>query len=81
MNPIQNLDQKVFVLKHIETQEFICLFQENKDYLACFTNPDSAHEFRSSLGLIEYVDVKCMTIDSVPFKQVWVDGVNVEIKE
>ncbi len=81
MNPIVSADQKVFALRHLETQEFICLLQDNKDYLACFTNLDSAYDFRNSLGLIEFVDVKAVTINDVPFAQVWIDGVNVQIKD
>ena len=44
----------------------ICLLQEGTDYLACFTDGDSALEFRSLLGLQEHVDLCSTTLERSP---------------
>ncbi len=71
--------QCIFALQHLETHEFICLLQNGTDYLACFTDGDSALEFRSALGLHEHVDLVGMTMDHTPFRHFWLDGSNVEL--
>jgi hypothetical protein len=76
-----DINQRVFALQHLESGEYICLLQEGTDYLACFSDGDSALEFRSSLGLQEHVDLRTMTLDRSPFKHFWLDGENVDIRQ
>lgn len=76
-----NTTQAVFALRHLESGEFICLLQEGTDYLACFSDGDSALEFRAALGLQEHVDMVCTTMDASPFHHFWLDGENVEVRE
>ena len=59
--------QRIYALQHIESGEFICLLQEGVDYLACFTDGDTALEFRTALGLQEHVDLFTSTLDNSPF--------------
>ena len=66
--------QRVYTLKHIETGEYICLRQDGKEYMACFTDGDTAHQFRDELGLLEHVDITALTIGEAPFDQFWLDG-------
>lgn len=75
-----DIKQRIFALQHIETGEFICLLQDGVDYLACFTDGDTAYEFRTALGLQEHVDIYTSTLDASPFTHFWLDGENVEIK-
>src|SRR5580700_9286591 len=63
--------QRIYALQHIESGEFICLLQEGVDYLACFTDGDTALEFRTALGLQEHVDLYTATLDSSPFTHFW----------
>ena len=72
--------QRVFALRHLESGEFICLLQEGTDYLACFTDGDSALEFRTALGLQEHVDLHAMTLGRSPFQHFWLDGENVHLQ-
>ena len=69
-----NATRKVYILRHLETNEFICLRQDTKEYVACFTDGDSAQQFREELGLVEYVDVAAMRIGDTPFDNFWLDG-------
>lgn len=72
--------QRIYALQHIETGEMICLLQDGIDYLACFTDGDTALEFRAALGLQEHVDLYTSTLDTAPFTHFWLDGENVEVK-
>ena len=72
--------QRIFALQHIETGEFICLLQDGVDYLASFTDGDTALDFRRELGLTEHVDLYSNTIDSTPFTHFWLDGESVEVQ-
>ena len=76
-----DLTQRVFALQHIDSGEFICLLQEGTDYLACFSDGDSALEFRALLGLQEHVDLSTMTLDHSPFSHFWLDGESVNIAQ
>lgn len=83
MNSSPEIDttQRVFALQHLDTGEYICLLQEGTDYLACFTDGDSALEFRSLLGLQEHVDLCSTTLDRSPFKHFWLDGESIDIRK
>jgi hypothetical protein len=74
-----NAMQRVYALQHIDSGEFICLLQEGTDYLACFSDGDSALEFRSLLGLQEHVDLQTTTLEHSPFSHFWLDGENVDL--
>ena len=82
METIKDVDttQRVFALQHLDTGEFICLLQEGTDYLACFSDGDSALEFRTLLGLQEHVDLCATTLDHSPFKHFWLDGESIDIR-
>ncbi len=71
--------QRVFALQHLDSGEFICLLQEGTDYLACFSDGDSALEFRALLGLQEHVDLATTTLDRSPFSHFWLDGESVTL--
>lgn len=71
--------QRVFALQHLDSGEFICLLQEGNDHLACFSDGDSALEFRSLLGLQEHVDLAPTTLDRSPFSYFWLDGESITI--
>ncbi len=79
--PTIDLTQRVYALQHIDSGEFICLLQEGTDYLACFSDGDSALEFRSLLGLQEHVDLSTMTLDRSPFSHFWLDGESVNLAQ
>ncbi len=79
--PVINKTQTIFALRHIDSGEFICLLQDGTDYLASFSDGDSALEFRSALGLHEHVDMVSTTIDQSPFRHFWLDGDNMELPE
>lgn len=72
--------QRVFALQHLDTGEYICLMQEGTDYLACFSDGDSALEFRALLGLQEHVDLCTTTLEHSPFEHFWLDGKSVNIR-
>ena len=72
--------QRIYALQHIENGEFICLLQEGVDYLACFSDGDTALEFRTALGLQEHVDLVSMTMATSPFTHFWMDGESVELE-
>lgn len=76
-----NTQQHVFALRHIESGEYICLLQEGTDYLACFSDGDSALEFRSLLGLQEHVDLCSTTLGHSPFSHFWLDGESVNLPQ
>lgn len=71
-----SMTQRIYALQHIETAEFICLLQDGVDFLACFSDGDTAIEFRTALGLQEHVDIVSTTVDSSPFTHFWLDGKN-----
>ncbi len=66
--------QVVHALKHIETGEFICLRHEEREFMACFSDGDSAMQFREELGLIEHVDIKTMRLGDAPFDHFWLNN-------
>ena len=74
LKPMVDLAQRVYTLRHIETGEYICLRQEKTEYVACFTDGDTAGQFREELGLIEYVDIAPMQLQETPFDHYWLDG-------
>lgn len=76
-----NIQQHVYALQHIDSGEYICLLQEGVDYLACFSDGDSALEFRSLLGLQEHVDLCSTTMDRSPFSHFWLDGESVNLPQ
>jgi hypothetical protein len=65
---------RFYGLRHIERGEFICLLYDGVDYIAAFSDGDTAHEFRAELGLIEHVDILPLTLDNCPFGHLWLDG-------
>lgn len=65
---------RVHVLRHIDTGEYVCLNQEGNEYLAAFTDGDTAFQFREELGMIEFVDIVKMILGEAPFEQFWLDG-------
>ena len=68
------LDQRVYTLRHIETGEFICLRQDGAEHLACFSDGDSAFQFRQELGLLEHVDISAQRLGDTPFDRFWLNG-------
>ncbi|WP_395140357.1 hypothetical protein [Armatimonas sp.] len=64
----------VYTLRHIDTAEFVCLRQSGDEYLAAFSDGDSAMRFRAELCLIEFVDIIPVRLDSVPFDHYYLDG-------
>ena len=77
--PREDTQQRVYSLQHLESGEFICLLQDGVDYMACFSDGDTALEFRSALGLQEHVRIHVSRLDSCPFTHFWLDGRNVVI--
>ena len=69
-----SVDQTIHALRHIETEEYICLRHESLEYLACFSDGDTAFQFREELGLLEHVDIVQMRLGDAPFDQFWLDG-------
>lgn len=69
-----DFQQTVYTLRHIETGEFVCLRQSGDEYLAAFTDGDSAMRFRAELHLIEFVDISPMRLGSAPFDHYYLDG-------
>jgi hypothetical protein len=65
----------------METSEFICLLQDGIDYLVCFSDGDTALEFRAELGLQEHIDIAVTTMENNPFTHFWLDGKNVILTE
>ncbi len=66
--------QIVHALRHIETGEYICLRHDAREYVACFSDGDTALQFREELGLIEYVDISAQRLCDAPFDNFWLDG-------
>lgn len=77
--PVINRTQTIYALRHINSGEFICLLQDGTDYLASFSDGDSALEFRAALGLQEHVDMVSSTLEESPFRHFWLDGDNVQM--
>ena len=71
--------ERIYALQHLETGEFICLLQDGVDYLACFSDGDTALEFRTALGLQEHVRIYTSKVDNCPFTHFWLDGNNVVV--
>jgi len=69
--------ERVYALQHLESGEFICLLQDGVDYLACFSDGDTALEFRSALGLQEHVEIRASRLEECPFTHFWLNGQNV----
>ena len=74
-----DVNQHIYALQHIESREFICMLQDGQDYLACFSDGDTALQFRTELGLQEHVDLFATTLGHSPFRHFWLDGESVEI--
>ena len=74
MNEMVEVSRRIFTLRHIETGEYICLRQDGREYLACFSDGDSAFQFREELKLLEHVDIAGMRIGEAPFDHFWLDG-------
>lgn len=74
MNPMIDVSRRVYALRHIETTEYICLRQDDQEYMACFSDGDAAMQFRDELGLLEFVDVSQIRLDDAPFHHFWLDG-------
>jgi len=74
LRPLVDLSQRIYTLRHIETGEYICLRQDKTEYVACFTDGDTAGQFQEELGLIEYVDITPMRLGETPFDHYWLDG-------
>ena len=74
-----NANMRVYALQHLETKKYICLLQNGKDYLACFSNGDSAIDFRESLNMREHVDLSVITIEKAPFNYFYLDGENIHV--
>lgn len=68
------LKQRVFTLRHIESGEYICLRQNGMEHLACFSDGDSALQFRLDLGLLEHVDISAARLCDTPFDKFWLNG-------
>ncbi len=66
--------RSVFALRHLETREYICLRHDAREYLAAFSDGDTAFQFRKELGLLEHVDIITMRLGDAPFDQFWLDG-------
>ena len=64
----------IYALRHIESGEFICLRHEGNEHLACFTDGDTAIQFRDDLGILEHVDIVAMPLGKAPFDHFWLDG-------
>jgi hypothetical protein len=67
-------DQPIFALRHLETGEFICLRHDMREFLAAFSDGDTAIQFREELGLLEHVDIVNLRLGDAPFDQFWLDG-------
>jgi hypothetical protein len=67
-------DQNVYALRHLETREYICLRHDKREYLAAFSDGDTAFQFREELGMVEHVDIITMRLSEAPFDQFWLDG-------
>ena len=67
-------DRNVYALRHLETKEYICLRHDKREYLAAFSDGDTAFQFRQELGLLEHVDIVTMRLGDAPFDQFWLDG-------
>ncbi|MBC8103035.1 MAG: hypothetical protein H7Z41_10660 [Cytophagales bacterium] len=74
LRPMVDLSRRIFTLRHIETGEYICLRQDRTEYVACFSDGDSAGQFREEMGLIEHVDLAPMPLSETPFDHYWLDG-------
>ncbi len=74
---VVDTSQRIYALQHLETGEFICLLQNGVDYLACFTDGDTALQFRAELGLQEHVQMYAARMEDCPFRHFWLDGVDV----
>ena len=69
-----DVSQGIYALRHLETGEYICLRHEGNEYLASFTDGDTAIEFRDELGILEHVDIVAMPLGEAPFDHFWLDG-------
>ncbi len=72
--PKVDVAQHIYTLRHIETGEFICLRHEGNEYLASFSDGDTAIQFRDDLGILEHVDIVAMPLGKAPFDHFWLDG-------
>ena len=74
LKPLVDISQRIYTLRHMETGEFICIRQQQTEYLACFSDGDTAGQFREDVGLIEHVDIVPMRLSDAPFDHYWLDG-------
>jgi hypothetical protein len=81
VDPKVETRQLVYALRHMETGEYICLLDEGHDYLACFSDGDTAIEFRTELNLQEHVDIVTCRVGVAPFLYLWLDGEMVDLRE
>lgn len=65
--------RRYYALQHIETGDFICFMKDGRDYLACFSNQDTAREARLVLGLDDHVDVFSVPTDAAHQTRLWLD--------
>jgi hypothetical protein len=72
--PFLSLTTPVFVLRHLDSGEYICLQHEGDCYLAAFTDGDSATTFRADLGQIEHAEIISARLGDLPTEHFWLDG-------
>jgi hypothetical protein len=72
--PLPLLKTPVFVLKHLESGEYVSLKHGEQYYLAAFTDGDSATTFRADLGQVEHATVVSLRLADIPADYFWLDG-------
>jgi len=74
-HPADRFDRVVFMLRHIDTGEYVCLRREGREHLASFSEPRAAQRFQEEMRLVEFVDIVAMPLGDAPFDWFWLDGV------
>lgn len=69
----------VFVLRHLESQQYICAMHEGEDYVIGFSNGDTAFQFRAELGQQEYAEICSVLVKDFPTRKFWFDSQFVEL--
>lgn len=69
-----DMTRVVYTLRHIETGEYVCLRQDGEEYLAAFSDDDSAQKFRCEINLVEFVDIASVHLINAPFDHFYLDG-------
>ena len=74
--PVKTLlpDTRIYTLRHLESQEFVCLIETRTPWLACFTDMDTCLHYRAEIGLRDHCAVVSTTLERIPFTRVWLDG-------